>query len=156
MAFTDLTTPNITDFWTFLDTSVQIPTSALPANSVWPQYALNQILDLILQPPGGSGLLLCLAAYNGATHILLSITPDQSGQTYFADARGNGPSGFNLVNPSTGIVQASSDQSTSQSLATPDWAKMMTVGDLDFYKTPWGRYFLNWQQSYGPTIWGLV
>lgn len=154
MAFVTPDTPNLADFLTFLSTSVQIPSSALPSGSEWPGYAFNQIMALILQPPGASGITYSLAAYNGATHILFEITPDQAGQTYFADARGK--NGYGLIVPSTGLVNSSSDQGTAQTLATPDWAKDMTVDALEFYKTPWGRQFLAWQQAYGPTVWVLT
>lgn len=150
-------TPNLTDFLTFLATSVQIPASALPVGSDWPGYALNQAMALAIPPSGLTpGVMYSLAVYNGATHTLFAIAPDQPGQTYFAAARGSGAGGYSLITPSTGLVSASADQGTSQNLATPEWAMQMTADQLDYYKTPWGRAFLAWNQKYGPTIWGLT
>ena len=145
-------TPNFIDFLTFLTTTVQIPTIALPLTSPWPGYAFNHALTLT--PLAGAGIADSLAVYNCATHILFGITPDQSGQTYFAQARSN--TGFGLNLPSTGLVAATSDQATSTTLASPDWAKGLTVSQLDFYKTPWGRQYLGYIQSYGPSIVGLT
>jgi len=154
MAFVTPTTPNLADFNVFLATSVKIPTAALPSDSPWPGYAFAQAMQLTLAIPGVSGLLYTLAVYNCATHILFAITPDQDGQTYFVDARSS--SGFNLINPSAGLVQAASDDGTSSSYKVPDWVSGLTIGQLGFYKTPWGREYLSFIQSYGPTIVGLT
>jgi hypothetical protein len=150
-------TPNLPDFLTFLANSVQIPTTALPANSQWPGYAFNQAMALAIPPSGLTpGVMYSLAVYNGATHVLFAITPDQPGQSYFASARSTGAGGYGLIAPSTGLVAASADQGTSQTLEIPEWAKNLTADQLDYYKTPWGRAFLAWNQKYGPTIWGLT
>jgi len=154
MPFVTPATPSLVDFKTFLAESVQIPVEALPVDSPWPGYAFDQAM--ILTPAAGVGVLYSLAVYNGATAILFMITPDQNGQTYFADARGNGPTGFGLIVPSTGLIAASSDQGTSATLVPPRWADGLTVGQLEFYKTPWGRAYLSYLQSYGETIVGLT
>jgi hypothetical protein len=154
-------TPNLADFQVFLSTSVQIPPSALPANSPWPGYALNQAIGIVWNPPCATfpGILYTLAVYNLATHLIFLITPDQVGQSYFANARGNNsstiPPGFALNAPQTGLVVTSSDQGTSVGLTAPTWAAGMTVADLGYYQTPWGRAYLAFAQSYGPTIVGL-
>jgi len=158
MAFITPNTPNLVDFKSFLAESVQIPLAALPDASPYPSYALDQAIALVLNPPGAAlpGVMYSLACYNCATHLLFVITPDQSGQSYFLNARGNNstaiPPGFGLNAPSTGIVVSSSDNGTSAGLAQPEWAAGLTVGQLGFMKTPWGREFLSWQQSYGPSI----
>lgn len=156
--FQNPNTPNIVDFLTFLNTTVQIPSAALPASSPWPQYALSEALtyfDPCAVGPG-PGANYSVAVYNCATHILLTITPDVSGQTYFATVRGNPPTGFGLIQPSTGLVAATYDQGTGATLAQPEWAPRLTVDQLDFFKTPYGRRYLAWQQAYGPSIVGLT
>lgn len=154
--------PNIVDFLDFLRNSVQIPTAALPGTSPWPQYALTQAMGLVLQMgyhyyhhsiPQPVPIFYTLAVYNCATHILYTITPDVAGQNFFTTARSN--KGYNLVNPSTGLVAAASDESTSSTLSSPEWASKLTIGQLGFFKTPWGREYLSYNQSYGPSIWGL-
>ena len=143
---------NIVDFLAFLANTVQIPSAALPGTSVWPGYALQQAISLT--PLAGAGILDTLAVYNCATHLLFVITPDVAGQNYFATQRS--AKGFNLIQPSTGLVSSSSDESTSTSLATPDWARRMTPAQLQMMKTPWGREYLSHIQSYGPSVVGLT
>ena len=143
--------PNIVDFLSFLNESVQIPSAALPATSVWPGYAFNQAMLLVLPAP--LGILYTLAVYNCATHLLFMMTPDLPGQNYFTNARSN--SGYGIIQPSTGIIVSSFDQGTGASMTAPKWAAQMTVSQLGFFRTPWGREYLSWQQSYGPTIVGL-
>ena len=160
MAFATPSTPNLPDFWEFLNTTVQIPTTALPTDSPWPGYALDQALVLVLDPPCGAGILYTLACYNCATHLLLMITPDQPQQEWFANIRGNNsatlPPGLSLNAPTTGLIVATSDESTSATLTAPTWAAGLTVGQLGFFKTPWGREYLGYIQSYGPTVVGLT
>ncbi len=155
--------PNLPDFLDFLSTSVQIPSVALPDDSPFPGYALAQAIELVLQPPSpwtrsppSGGILYTLAVYNCATHILFVITPDQEGQTYFATMRGPAPGGFNLNAPSSGIVVSSSDNGSAATLAQPTWGAGLTVTQLGFFKTPWGREYLGFIQSYGPSIVGLT
>jgi hypothetical protein len=148
--------PNLPDFLIFLGT-VQIPAAALPANSPWPGYALNQAIALVPCYPGIPGIISTLAVYNCATHLVFLMTPDQVGQTYFQTARSNdATSGYNLIAPSTGLVVASSDEGSSVTLTAPEWAKGLTIGQLGYMKTPWGREYLDYIQSAGPTIWGLT
>lgn len=146
------TTPNIVDFLSYLANSVGIPATALPGTSPFPQYALTQAISII--PSAPLGVLYTLAVYNCAAHLVFTITPDISGQNYFAKARSN--AGYNLIGPSTGLVASSSDETTSVTLASPEWAKRLTVGQLDMYKTPWGRSALTWLQSFGPNVVGLT
>lgn len=161
-------TPNLTDFTTYIETSVQIPTAALPTNDPFIGYAFNIALETCIGPawcttgPSALGILYTLAVYNLGVATLFQITPDQSGQTYFADARnsavsGNFPNGgFGLNQVSTGLVQASSDEGTSASLVAPTWAAGLTVGQLQLMKTWWGQQYLSFAQSYGPTIVGIT
>jgi hypothetical protein len=164
MPFVTPNTPNLLDFQTWLTTDVQIPTSAWPSGGItvsnYPQYALNQAVALVLNICGVPGFMYTLAVYNCATAILFSITPDTAPSTYFADARSTVPSpnfpngGFGLNQVSTGLVVASSDEGTSVTLTAPTWAADLTVGQLGFMKTIWGRYYLDFIEKYG-TIWGL-
>jgi hypothetical protein len=167
--------PNIIDFWFWLQTNVSIPEAALPVTSPYPQYALWQALELVLCDRGVSswatnpngdnciapmprnlwgGISYTLAVYNCATHLLLGIAPDQPGQNFFTAARAN--SGYSLVNPSTGLIVAASDVTTSSTLTPPKWASGLTVSQLGFMKTPYGREYLAYNQAYGPTIVGLT
>lgn len=161
MPFVTPLTPNLVDFTTFVETDVQIPTAALPTNSPYLGYAFNQAMLLVIQC-SMAGVLYTLAVYNCATAILFQITPDQSGQTYFADARSNLVStnfpngGFGLNLAPLGLVTSAADEGTSSTLKTPDWAAGLTIGQLQFFKTFWGQQYLSYEQSYGPVIVGLT
>ena len=105
---------------------------------------------------GPGGVMYSLAAYNCATHILFAIATDVIGQNYFALKRSSGSGGFGLTTPSTGLVGDTSDNGTSVRIEVPDWAKHIAVGQLDLYRTPWGRAALAYLQAYGPSIVGLT
>jgi len=148
--FANPNTPNLPDYLVFLNTQVQIPKTALPSDSPWPGWVFYQAQQLVLQNPMPIGIWYSLAVYNCATHLLFMTAPDQPGQTYFADARSS--TGYSLITPSTGLVLSSNDQGTGASLIAPKWGDGLTVQQLDMYKTPWGRWYLTYAQSYGPTI----
>lgn len=145
------TTPNVTDLYTFLTTVAGVPTAALPSNSAYLPWALSYAEEktlLVLYAIGQD--YYCFAVYCLATSFLLNWCPDQANQTFFADARKNmGLNGF-----VGGTVQSSADQSTSESLLSPEFLKGIQLSDLQQLKDPYGRQFLSMQQSLG-NIWGL-
>ena len=148
--FVSPSSPNYTDFLNFLATSVQIPGTALPSTSPWPEYAFAQAMTIVQAAP--VGVVYSLAVYNLATHLLMLITPDQPGSNYFANARQD----MKLLQPSTGLIVSTSDNGTSATNIAPEWAKGLTVSQLGYYRTPWGRDYLGYAQSYGGTIVGLT
>ena len=81
---------------------------------------------------------------------LIGMAPDQTGQTFFADAR----NGYGLNSFVAGVVSASGDESTNQSLAVPDALSNLTLMDMGMIKTPFGRAYLEFAQMLG-TNWGL-
>jgi len=143
--------PNLADFTAFLYGNVGIPTATLPEGSVWPGYAFDQAMALVAFFPTVASIQYVLAVYNCGAHLLIMITPDQAGQTYFTTARDS----MNMLRPVSGILSGSSDVSTSQSFTVGDGMSNMTIGDLNFYTTPWGRQYLAYAQDAGPGLWGL-
>lgn len=105
----------------------------------------------LVPPPGMPPVLYVMAVYNYGMHKLLKIAQDQAGQTFFTTQRTN----FSLLSFKAGPVGSSADQSTSDTLVTPDFLKGLTMGDLDLLLTPWGREYLDYSQSYGPNIVGV-
>ncbi len=165
--WTNPNVPNISDFTSFIYENMGVPVSALPLNSQWPQFAFNRAMDLTPYYPQVNALEYVLAVYNCGAHVLLKITPDQPGVPsgilggpanlgYFATLRGPSPYGFNLIGFLPGVVQASGDVSTNQSLLVADFFKNLTINDLNFILTPWGREFLGYCQDVGPSVWGLT
>lgn len=128
-----------------LATGTAAPPASNTAASPWPGYAFNRALDIVLYVPTVAGLEYTMACYNCAGHILLRITPDQPGQTYFTTARKN----FGLLSFVAGVISSSSDQGTSESLRVPESFGNLTVGDLGFLKTPWGQEYISYAQDFG-------
>jgi hypothetical protein len=151
-SWTNPNAPNLTDFSSWVYGSMGVPTAALPTGSVWLEYAFNQAIALVAFYPTVTPIEYVLAVYNCGGHILLKITPDQPGQSFFAQAR----SSMKLAEPEIGIIQSSGDESTSNSFAIGEGMRNMTLGDLNFYRTPYGREFLAYSQDAGPSIWGLT
>jgi hypothetical protein len=154
--FSNPTAPNLPDYTIFLYNHVEINPLYLPANSPFIQYALNRSIALTLNIPSACipGIEYTIAVYNGATHIQLAITPDVGADgafyTFFRDKRKD----YDLLKPAVGLELATSDQGTSFTYAVPDSLKQLTLTDLDFYKTSWGRNWLAFQQDFG-VVWGL-
>lgn len=71
-------------------------------------------------------------------------------ETYFATLRRQ----FNLTGFVSGVISASNDESTGQSILNPDFMKGLTLGNLQNLKTPYGRQYLAFAQDYGQ-IWGV-
>lgn len=127
----------------------------LPANSPFLGYAFNRALDIVFSVPTVSGYDYTLAVYNCAGHIQIKITPDQVvdgvQRQYFLGKRKE----FLLLQPVNGTVSSTSDQGSSTTFAVPEGLENLTIQDLDFMKTFWGREYLAYAQDYGPTVWGL-
>lgn len=143
--------PNLTDFTAFVYAQ-GVTTAELPTNSPYLQasldYAENMVID---SPPNISAVIYVDAVYNLGFHKLLKITPDQTGQTFFADSRKQ----YGLLSFVAGPVVVAGDQGTGDSLLPAEWMKDMTLLANDCLKTPWGQSFLMYQQDYGPTIVGV-
>lgn len=155
MSWSNPNAPNIPDYTLFLIDGVGIDPVYLPSNSPFIGYAFNRALGLVINLPGAnSGIDYTLAVYNCAAHIQFKITPDQqvSGTpyTFFVEAR----KAYDLLLPVVGLVASTSDEGTSVTNAVPDAMRQLTISDLDFMKTPWGREYLAYVQDYGG-IWGL-
>ena len=101
-----------------------------------------------------------LAVYNLATDRLINFAPDVPGSQYFSGPATASPPGLrarlNLLTPVTGVVQASSDEATSQSLVVPEQMKTLTLQNLQMLLTPFGRNYLGFAQMYGTAIWGIT
>lgn len=152
MSWSNPNAPNLPDFVLFARNAMGVAPEYLPADSPFFGYAFNQALNLVLTGNGAiAGNDYTLAVYNCAGHILLRITPDQSGRTFFAEQVKK----YGLDKLSAGMVASASDTGTASTIAVPEALKELTLGDLNFMKTPWGRAYLSYAQDYGPSVWGL-
>lgn len=150
MAFVDPTTPNATDFYTFV-TNQGVPTGDLPSTSEYLTWALAYGQNIaLLPPPNMPSILYVVAVYNLGMHHLLKLAQDLAGYTYFTNARTQ----FGMLSFTAGPIVASADGATSETLLVAEWMKGLTLSALDLLKTPYGRSYMEYAQAYGPNIVG--
>jgi hypothetical protein len=159
--------PNLPDYILFVSGTMGINTVYLPVDSPFLEYAFNRALGRVFNnasgpyqgwavaPPVG-GIEYTLAVYNCAGHIQIMISPDQVGPDgtsydYFNKMREDGK----LLHQSVGLTAASSDQGTAFTYAVSDAMRQLTISDLDFMTTWWGRQYLAYAQDFGPPTYGL-
>jgi len=76
--------------------------------------------------------------------------PGTASEIYFQTLRAK----WNIYGFVSGIISSSNDESTGQSLVTPEKMKNLTMANLQNLKTPYGRQYMAFIESYGP-IWGV-
>ena len=150
MAWANPNTPNLPDYTLFVQDAMGISVLYLPSNSPFLQWTLDKALALVIQIPCASGADYTLAVYNCAGHLLLETAQDQPGRDYFEKTREK----LGLLQFAAGVVVSTSDQSTSTAFATPDALKELTISDLGFMRTLYGRAYLAYNQDFGG-LWGL-
>ena len=140
----------LASFTAFVLSVVGVPAAALdPAGaSIGYAYQTAVALAPYTSVPGIYQLLV----YNLGAHFLIEYAPNALGSTFFTDTRAKlGLSGAGSI----GLVQASSDNGTSSSLMIPDALKNLSLSELNYMQTPWGRRYLELAQRLGDT-WGLT
>lgn len=142
--------PSQAGFIEWCRTIMQAPVGAIPDNSEFFTYAYDISIAtvnraLVVIPP-----IYTLAVYNLGGDILINITPDIPPSTFFADLR----AGYKVFDFVAGVVTSAGDNGTSTGIQAADFTKELTLANLQNLKTPYGRQYLAWAQSYG-TIWGL-
>jgi hypothetical protein len=153
--------PTFTGYQAFLTNIVGVPADQMPVdvdpNAVQFSYdfSLNMTYWWLLAVPSQitSPSIYATAVYSLGADTLINYAPDIPGSsdpTYWSDLRDS----FNINNFVGGVINFSSDQSTSQGIAVSDFLKSMTLGDLQNLKTPWGRMYLSIAQNIG-TLWGI-
>lgn len=109
-------------------------------------------------PVGYSGTVSAtVTAGNAFTYALASdpgaeTVPGTYSANFFASLRAR----WNVNAITTGLVSASNDESTGMSVLNPEQMKEFTLANLQQMKTPYGRAYLAFAQSYGQTLWGLT
>ena len=145
------TIPTQAGFLLWVRSRMAVPVDALPDDSVFIAYAYDVAIaianpELAAVPP-----IYMLAVYNLAGDNLVNFAPDVPPSTYWSDLR----TSFATFAFAPGVVTSSSDSGTSTSLLNPEQMKDFTLANLQNLKTPYGRQYLAWAQSYGP-LWGLT
>lgn len=138
------------------DPPYQIGVSVGDSYQIVPDYVLATLtvaLELVNLDIGASSpLMYNLAVYNLAADRLLNFAPNPNGQTFFTDQR----TIFRIGDPTVGVPAGANDNGVGVSLLNPEQLKMLTLGNLQMLKTPYGRQYLAIAQGAGQTIWGLT
>jgi hypothetical protein len=77
--------------------------------------------------------------------------PNGAGLPYFAYLR----NWYGLNNFTPGLIDGAYDQGTGQTMKLLDVLEGMTIAQLQYLKTPWGRTYLGYAQDWG-TNWGIT
>lgn len=150
--------PTYAGFLSWVRNIMGVPVQALADNSASLTFALN-VATLVVNKAFIRTGMYALMCYNLGGDNLVNFAPDVGSppftypgtkQPYWAYLRKK----YNTFGFITGVVSASSDESTSQTLATPEQYAQWTLANLQAAKTPWGRYYLGLAAQFGP-IWGL-
>jgi hypothetical protein len=166
--------PTLAGFTAFVRSVMGISTMVLPDGS--PVMAMALAVSMALVNPqlrvigvpdhdaagvtlnqGGLSIYV-LAVYNLAGSNLLSYAQDASNapvyknkMPFFAYFRWK----WNLNSFVPGVIDSSSDETTSEHMVVQEAAKYFTMANLQQLKDPYGRAYLAFVQSYGPTTWGI-
>jgi hypothetical protein len=139
-------------FVDFIRNSMEINTTVLPDDSPWIPLCYNlsvEIVNYVLQCI--SPLIYDQCVYNLGGDNLVNYAQDVPGQTFFVTLRNT----LKINNFVAGVISESHDETTGESLTVPDFFKTLTLANLQNLKTPWGRQYMAFAQSYGPNVWGL-
>ncbi len=150
MAFTNPTTPNLTDFTSFA-TNQGVVASYTASDSEYFQWAFTRALNQALEAPSMPSIEYILAVYNLGTDRFVRLAMDDGQGTFYQTQRGT----FNILDFRPGVVMASGDGPTSQTLVVPDWYKELPMFAQELLKTPWGREYVAYSQMYGPYVVGV-
>lgn len=138
-----------------------ITTLVLPDDSDVIEMSFCIALEIVYEPiQCASPLLYNLAVYNLAGSTLIAYAQDLSDAAVVPGSKPPLPffayyrALWNVNGFVTGVVQASADESTSQSLVVMEAAKNFTLANLAQLKDPYGRAYLAIAQDAGD-IWGL-
>ena len=152
--------PTLAGFQSFISDVMGINPLYLPSDSTSIGWAFSIALmivnpDLaIVATPSSAPVQTSLyvqAVYNLAGDNLINYAQDQTGRTYFSDLR----KAYSINSFAAGVVTSASDSGTSDSLAVPEALHSLTLSQLQNVKTPWGRQYLAFAQTYG-TMWGVA
>jgi hypothetical protein len=144
-------------FLSFIRDAMAIDQTNLPdGDSVIPlayQLAIDTVAPEIAQVSPTS---YDQAVYNLSGDILINLASDvgepPAGQLgFFGTLRKK----WGIGNFTPGVVQSTSDVSTSAGLLVQNAANTFTLDNLQNLKTPYGRSYLYIAQKFGP-LWGLT
>lgn len=151
---------DLASFQVFLTDVAGIDAATLPVDSPVIAQSYNAALATVNQNFLGLPLQYDFAVYNLATDLILNFALDQPNAQPMKGS--NPPTPFfawyrrqlNVAGFVGGVVNATSDQGTSQSMQLPEMMEYLTFSDLQRIKTPFGRAYLAIIGDQG-NLWGL-
>ena len=145
--FTDPTTPNLTDFTTFVYNQ-GVLSADLPADSEYLVWAFNWAVALTIQSSNFPVIVYILAVYNLGMDRLILVAQDIPPSTFWFGQRQI----YGTLEQKPGITMASGNGPSSDTLVVPDWYRDIPLDMQQAMKTPWGREYVSYTQMYGSTI----
>ena len=143
-------TPNLTDFTTYCqDQGIVAPYTV----STDPTFAAAYDLAIDIGMTCGNmpGTLYTRAVYSLGADRFIRIAQDPSGDTFYTTQRQT----YAIFEFRPGVVMASGQGPTSQTLVVPDWYRELSLSNQELLKTPWGRQYMGYAQMYGPYVVGV-
>lgn len=145
--------PTLAGFQAFVQNTMGISSGTLDPSSDVVSTAFQVAQEIVNEQLNNmSATIYTLAVYNLAGDNLVNYAQDTAPSTYFADLRKS----FGMNSFVGGVIQSTGDEGTSESMVVPEAAKEFTLANLQQLKTPWGRQYLAFAQSYGPIVWGIT
>ena len=130
-----------------------IDSTNLPSNSPSINFSFCVAVDIVNRAiQQVAPLLYNMAVYNLAGSNLINFANDIPGGNYFENLRAR----WKLDSFVAGVVLSAADQGTSDSLTTPESLGQLSLSDLQNLRDPYGRFYLQIAQKYGPAMWGLT
>ncbi|MGC9271246.1 hypothetical protein [Acidiphilium sp.] len=142
--------PNITDFTTYCQNQ-GIVYSGTPADSEYFQWAFDWSMAEALTCPQMPAVIYTKAVYDFGADRFVRLAQDVPGQTFYQSQRAT----FGVMTFKPGVVMASGDEGTSQTLVVPEWYRALPMSAQQLLATPWGRDYLAYAQMYGPYVVGV-
>lgn len=155
--------PTLGGFQAFITNVMGVPPVAYNAADPVIGYSFDFALDWVTQELALVGsqpsayTMYARAVYNLAADTLINWSQDPTDAPAFKDELPYWAwlrKQYGVLNFTAGVVQATSDESTSTTLLVPEAFKNLTIANLGNLKTPYGRAYLGIAQSLG-TLWGL-
>lgn len=152
--------PTFAGWLVWVRTVMGVPNQYMPVDPTYVDLAYQFAVSIVNPVLSGvPGVIYQQAVYNLAGHYLalyaqdnpvVFITQDGVDYGYFEWLRKSN----NMLGFVTGIVNSTSDESTSVSMTVPHSLENLTISQLGLTSTIWGRTYLGFAQSWsGP--WGI-
>lgn len=150
MAWTNPNSPNITDFTTYCQNQGIVASYTLVGSEYF-QWAFDWAMADAMTCPQMAALQYVLAVYHLGADRFIRIAQDDGLGTFYQAQRAS----FGVLQFKPGVVMASGDGPTSETLVVPDWYRDIPMAAQEQLKTPWGRQYIAYAQMYGPYVVGV-